>query len=84
MDVVIHRGNLGSVRCETINQLISYIGCDLSWHFNKVTNPEDFDICLCPVDLKQTAIKNGYLQTQSKPDGDFDPFTYHWYSTEGL
>lgn len=38
--------------------------------------------CLCPVDLRQTAVLNGFRYSKEFPDGEYDPFDIHFYLSQ--
>lgn len=77
MSVVIHRRDKPEVECETIKQLYGYAPFLVG--ISPICPVEYGNCCLCPLDLEETANQNGYKMTQTKPDGEFDPFAYHWY-----
>jgi hypothetical protein len=89
-DVIIHKNDGEEILCETQGELADEMSKGLYFHSPEYchdwTDSElveewgfEPEVCLCPVDLKNTAEINGYQYSEYDENGEWDAFCRHFY-----
>jgi hypothetical protein len=75
-EVVIHIKNGSYVRCGSQSELLKSMSNGLVFHEDAWFNAES---CLCSINLKETAILNGYIPSEYDEEDLYDIFDTHFY-----